>query len=124
MRLQGFQQRMNPHKREHIAHAGEQQDITALVGRILDFLNELGFADSGMQLLQKKFTAFAFFHLGNCIGYVQVVTEGKKDFVEIKVRMTADKRSLVQSHAAKMGESATGFINRAIDETMKRDNQE
>ena len=47
-----------------------------------------------------------------------------KDFVEFKVRMTADKRSLVQDHAAKMGESATGFINRAIDETMERDNQE
>lgn len=44
-----------------------------------------------------------------------------KDFVEIKVRMTADKRSVVQDHAAKMGESATGFINRAIDETMARD---
>ena len=47
-----------------------------------------------------------------------------KDFVEIKVRMTADKRSLVQSHAAKMGESATGFINRAIDETVKRDKED
>lgn len=47
-----------------------------------------------------------------------------KNYVEIKVRMTADKRSIVQSHAAKMGESATGFINRAIDETMERDNQE
>ena len=47
-----------------------------------------------------------------------------KNFVEIKVRMTADKRSIVQDHAAKMGESATGFINRAIDETMERDNQE
>lgn len=35
--------------------------------------------------------------------------------------MTADKRSIVQNHAAKMGESATGFINRAIDETMARD---
>lgn len=45
-----------------------------------------------------------------------------KDFVEIKVRMTADKRSIVQEHAASMGESATAFINRAIDETMKRDN--
>mgnify|MGYP000039008203 CR=1 FL=1 len=44
-----------------------------------------------------------------------------KDFVEIKVRMTADKRSIVQEHAASMGESATAFINRAIDETMKRD---
>lgn len=45
-----------------------------------------------------------------------------KDFVEIKVRMTAVKRSTVQEHAASMGESATAFINRAIDETMERDN--
>lgn len=44
-----------------------------------------------------------------------------ENFVEIKVRMTADKRSIVQNHAAKMGESATGFINRAIDETMAKD---
>lgn len=44
-----------------------------------------------------------------------------KDFVEIKVRMTAEKRSIVQTHAANMGESATAFINRAIDETMARD---
>lgn len=46
-----------------------------------------------------------------------------KDFVEIKVRMTADKRSIVQEHAASMWESATAFINRAIDETMQHDNQ-
>ena len=45
-----------------------------------------------------------------------------KDFVEIKVRMTADKRTLVQEHAAQMHESTTAFINRAIDETIKRDN--
>ena len=29
----------------------------------------------------------------------------------------------IQQHAANMGESATAFINRAIDETMERDNQ-
>jgi uncharacterized protein (DUF1778 family) len=44
-------------------------------------------------------------------------------FVEIKVRMTADKRTIVQEHAAGMGESATAFINRAINETMERDKQ-
>lgn len=44
-----------------------------------------------------------------------------KDFVEIKVRMTAEKRTTVQEHAANMGESTTAFINRAIDETMSRD---
>jgi len=43
-------------------------------------------------------------------------------YVEIKVRMTPDKRSVVQDHARSRGESATEFINRAIDEAMERDN--
>ncbi len=43
-------------------------------------------------------------------------------FVEIKVRMTPEHRAEVQDHAAKMNESATAFINRAILETMERDN--
>lgn len=47
-----------------------------------------------------------------------------KNFVEVKVRMTPEKRTIIQEHAAKHGESATAFINRAIDETMKRDNNE
>lgn len=42
-------------------------------------------------------------------------------YVEVKVRMTPDKRSVVQDHARSMGESATEFINRAIDEAMDRD---
>ena len=36
-------------------------------------------------------------------------------FVEIKVRMTPERRSAVQAHAEAQGESTTGFINRAID---------
>ena len=42
-------------------------------------------------------------------------------FVEIKVRVTPEKRSIIKEHAESMGESATAFINRAIDETMARD---
>ena len=42
-------------------------------------------------------------------------------FVEIKVRVTPEKRSIIKDHADAMGESATAFINRAIDETMERD---
>ena len=42
-------------------------------------------------------------------------------FVEVKVRMTPERRSIVQAHAEVQGESTTGFINRAIDETMERD---
>lgn len=45
-------------------------------------------------------------------------------FVEVKVRMTPEKRTIVQEHAAGRGESATTFINRAIDEAMERDNME
>lgn len=43
-------------------------------------------------------------------------------FVEVKVRMTPERRTEVQSHAQKQGESTTAFINRAIDEAMERDN--
>ena len=46
----------------------------------------------------------------------------REKFVEIKVRMTPERRSAVQAHAEAQGESTTGFINRAIDETMERDN--
>ncbi|MDD6331805.1 MAG: hypothetical protein PUA59_05080 [Clostridium sp.] len=42
-------------------------------------------------------------------------------FVEVKVRMTPERRSVVQEHAAAMEESTTSFINRAIDETMAHD---
>lgn len=42
-------------------------------------------------------------------------------YVEVKVRMTPDKRSVIQDHARQMGESATEFINRAINETMEKD---
>lgn len=59
-------------------------------------------------------------------GFTQSRAEANKrymeKFVEVKVRMTPEKRTLVQEHAAKMGESATAFINRAIDEAMQRDN--
>lgn len=42
-------------------------------------------------------------------------------FVEVKVRMTPEHRTVVQEHAASMEESTTAFINRAINETMERD---
>ena len=45
-------------------------------------------------------------------------------FVEVKVRMTPEHRTKVQEHAASMNESATQFINRAINETIERDKQD
>ena len=42
-------------------------------------------------------------------------------FVEIKVRVTPEKRSIIKEHAESMGESATAFLNRAIDEAMAAD---
>lgn len=47
-----------------------------------------------------------------------------ENFVEIKVRMTPEKREAVQTHAKRQGESATQFINRAIDEAMEREADE
>lgn len=44
-----------------------------------------------------------------------------ENFVEIKVRMTPDRREQVKAHAQAVCESTTAFINRAIDEAMQRD---
>lgn len=46
-----------------------------------------------------------------------------EQFVEVKVRMTPAQRTIVQEHATCMQESTTAFINRAIAETMARDNE-
>lgn len=42
-------------------------------------------------------------------------------YVEVKVRMTPERREVIQAHASNQGESTTAFINRAIDEAMARD---
>ena len=33
------------------------------------------------------------------------------------------EKAKIQAHAAKQGESLNGFVNRAIEETIKRDNE-
>ncbi|WP_026659129.1 hypothetical protein [Butyrivibrio sp. AC2005] len=45
-----------------------------------------------------------------------------ENYVEIKVRMTKEKRAAVQEHAKYItNESVSAFINRAIDETIEHD---
>ena len=43
-----------------------------------------------------------------------------QQYVEVKVRMTPERRSMIQTHAAESGESVTSFINKAIDERIER----
>lgn len=44
------------------------------------------------------------------------------DRVELKVKK--GKKETIKAHAEQQGESLNGFINRAIDETIERDNSE
>ncbi len=46
----------------------------------------------------------------------------KKKYDEIKIRMPKGHKAEIKAHADTQKESVNGFINRAIDETMKRDN--
>ena len=46
-----------------------------------------------------------------------------KAYDEMKVRVVKGNKERIQAHAEAQGESTTGFINRAIDETMERDNK-
>lgn len=43
-----------------------------------------------------------------------------QQYVEVKVRMTPERRSMIQTRAAEAGESVTAFINKAIDEKLER----
>jgi hypothetical protein len=43
-------------------------------------------------------------------------------FAVARVRMETEKSEAVKTHAAALGESVNAFINRAIDETIERDN--
>ena len=40
----------------------------------------------------------------------------------INIRVPKGKKTLIKEHADKLEESINAFINRAIDETIKRDN--
>ncbi len=46
----------------------------------------------------------------------------KENYDEFKVRSPKGQKEIVQAHAESRGESVNGFINRAITETMERDN--
>lgn len=39
----------------------------------------------------------------------------------IPMRVPKGKKSIIQEHAAKRGESINAFLNRAVDETIERD---
>ena len=45
----------------------------------------------------------------------------KEHYDRISVTVPQGKKAELQAHAAARGESVNGFINRAIDETMERD---
>jgi len=46
------------------------------------------------------------------------------NYDRVELRLPKGKKSPVQAHAEAQGESLNAFINRAIDETMERDNAE
>lgn len=45
-------------------------------------------------------------------------------FSRVEIRMLPEKQKKIQDHAESNGESVNGFINRAIDEQMERDQAE
>lgn len=46
----------------------------------------------------------------------------KANYDEIKVRVPKGKKTVIKDHAGTRGESVSGFINRAINEAIERDN--
>ena len=46
----------------------------------------------------------------------------KETYDRINLTTPKGKKDLIKQHAERMGESVNGFINRAIEETMEKDN--
>lgn len=46
----------------------------------------------------------------------------KENYDRVNLTFPKGKKDLIKSHAEARGESVNAFINRAIDETMERDN--
>ena len=46
----------------------------------------------------------------------------KENYDEIKARIPKGQKEIIKTHAEVRGESLNAFINRAISETMERDN--
>ena len=46
----------------------------------------------------------------------------KENVDRVNLTMPKGKKDIIRAHAEAQGESTTGFINRAIDETMEQDN--
>ncbi len=47
----------------------------------------------------------------------------KNNYDELKIRVPKGEKDKIKSHAESKGESVNGFVKRAIDETIERDNK-
>lgn len=48
----------------------------------------------------------------------------KKAYDHVHLQVPKGKKDIIKNHATEHGESVNGFVNRAIDETIKRDTGE
>lgn len=54
----------------------------------------------------------------------RAVSKYNKNIGRINLRLSKEKKEIIESHAREKGESVNGFVNRAIDETIERDNRQ
>lgn len=47
----------------------------------------------------------------------------KENYDVFQIRMPKGKKDIIKAHAESKGESVNSFINRAVDETIKRDGE-
>ena len=52
-----------------------------------------------------------------------VATYRKKNYDQLKIEVKKGKKEILRAHAASGNESLNAFVNRAIDETVERDNE-
>ena len=89
MRLQGFKQHMNPHKRKNLAYACQEQHIAGAVRRIVHMTDEVVFSNGRMKLLQQICAAIFLFHLRNGVCNAQIIAGIEEDLKQIAFNQMA-----------------------------------
>lgn len=61
--------------------------------------------------------------MGGKNSYASIKRYEDKAYDKVLLRMPKGRKAEIQSHAETQGQSVNGFINRAIDHEMERDNK-
>ena len=83
---------MDPHKREHLSHAGQKQHVSRFMRLILHFLYKTFIVGELLQVIKQKVLALFLFHLRSLFRDFLIVADRQEHFVQVSFHQMAVQR--------------------------------